>query len=171
MLKGCKKIIVLAALQCASAPLLAETFDVTLEIPRLNVAEYHRPYVALWIADENNQVAVNLNVLYDVKMQDDEGEKWLKDMRQWWRRSGRTLDMPVDGVSGATRGPGEHALHYAGKLSDLPAGNYQLMVEAAREVGGRELLEIPFQWPVKKAEQLSARGEAELGTITLQLAP
>lgn len=146
-------------------------FKVLLEVPRLNVAEYHRPYVALWIAKENKQVEINLNALYDLKLKDEEGEKWLKDMRQWWRRSGRRLDMPVDGVSGATRGPGAHEFNYTNKLSDLKPGQYQLMIEAAREVGGREILEIPFQWPVEKQQSLSVSGESELGKITLQLSP
>ena len=78
---------------------------VSLEIPRLDVAEYHRPYTALWVEDKDKKV-INLAVWYDVEMKEDKGEDWLKDMRQWWRRSGRELDMPIDGVSGATRAPG-----------------------------------------------------------------
>ncbi len=152
-------------------PLMASTFEVSMEIPRLNVAEYHRPYVALWVADDTHKVALNLNVLYDLKLKDEEGEKWLKDMRQWWRRSGRTLDMPLDGVSGATRAPGTHKFEYAEKVAELPAGEYRLLVEAAREVGGRELLEIPFSWPATKPQTLKASGESELGTLILTIAP
>src|SRR3546814_18054657 len=87
-------------------------------------------------------------------------------MRQWWRKTGRTLNMPVDGISGATRAPGEHVLRFAeGKapLGKLPAGGYELVVEAAREVGGRELLRIPFQWPPKSAQSLKTQGQRELG--------
>src|SRR3546814_11767399 len=76
-------------------------------------------------------------------------------MRQWWRKTGRTLNMPVDGISGATRAPGEHVLRFAeGKapLGKIPAGGYELVVEAAREVGGRERLRIPFQWPPQRSE-------------------
>ena len=33
----------------------------------------------------------NLSVWYDLKLKDNEGTKWLKDMRQWWRKTGREL--------------------------------------------------------------------------------
>src|SRR3546814_1185805 len=92
----------------------------------------------------------------------------------WWRKTGRTLNMPVDGISGATRAPGEHVLRFAeGKapLGKLPAGGYELVVEAAREVGGRELLRIPFQWPPKSAQSLKVQGQSELGAIGLTLKP
>src|SRR5690606_35221291 len=107
-------------------------------------------------------------------MKDKEGEKWLKDMRQWWRRSGRSLEFPVDGVSGATKAVGSHRLTFDEQhaaFKDLPAGEYRLVVEAAREVGGRELLRVPFQWPVVKAASESVQGSSELGAVTLNLRP
>lgn len=162
-------LILAACLGTAGAQ--AQSLQVDLEIPRLQVAEYHRPYVAIWIAREDNSVAQNLAVLYDVDMENDEGEKWLKDMRQWWRRSGRSLDMPVDGVSAATRGPGAHSLDYSANVADLAPGDYRLLVEASREVGGREVLEIPFSWPPEKPASSRAAGEAELGAVTLTLNP
>lgn len=157
-----------------AAPAFAAELQVEVEIPRLDVAEYHRPYVALWLEKPDQQHVADLAVWYDVKMKDKEGEKWLKDLRQWWRRSGRSLELPVDGVSGATRAVGSHSLSFAGddaRLKDLPAGEYRLVVEAAREVGGRELLRVPFAWPPKQAEQHQARGKSELGAINLQLKP
>src|SRR5690606_31442607 len=84
-------------------PAWAADLTLKLNIPRLNVAEYHKPYVAIWIERPDRSVAANLAVWYDLKLKNKEGEKWLKDMRQWWRRTGRELEMPVDGVSGATR--------------------------------------------------------------------
>ena len=81
---------------------------------------------------------------------------------------------PVDGVSGATKPVGKHALNFDASskpLASLKPGQYAVVVEAAREVGGRELLRIPFQWPPQKAEQLSAQGEHELGAIALNLKP
>jgi hypothetical protein len=32
-----------------ATPALAADLELSLEIPRLTVAEYHRPYVAVWI--------------------------------------------------------------------------------------------------------------------------
>ena len=156
------------------APVLAADVKVSVEIPRLTVAEYHRPYVAIWLEKPDQSFVGNIAVWYDLKLKDNEGTKWLKDMRQWWRRSGRELTMPVDGLSSATRAPGEHRIGVdlaAAPIKDLAAGDYHLVVEAAREVGGRELLRIPFQWPVKSEQKLNVKGEHELGVVALDLKP
>lgn len=152
---------------------MAAQLDVEIEIPRLDVAEYHRPYVAVWL-EQNGQHLADLSVWYDTQLKNSEGEKWLKDMRQWWRRSGRTLEFPVDGVSGATRAPGVHTLSFTSEqavLERLQAGEFQLVVEAAREVGGRELLRIPLQWPAAQAQTNEAQGSHELGRLTVTLTP
>lgn len=159
-----------------TAPLMAGDLNVTVEIPRLNVAEYHRPYVAIWVEKPDQTFAANLAVWYDVKKTtgNEPGTTWLKDMRQWWRRSGRELHMPIDGLSGATRPAGSHQLTFSGSkspLASLPPGSYQLVVEAAREVGGRELLKVPFQWPAKSPQAAKAQGEHELGAITVNVKP
>jgi hypothetical protein len=44
-------------------------------------------------------------------------------------------------------------------------------VEAAREVGGREMVSIPFQWPPRKAMSGSAAGTKELGAVRLTIKP
>lgn len=157
-----------------ATPALAAEIGVSVEIPRLDVAEYHRPYVAIWVERPDRSVAADLAVWYDLKLKNDEGEKWLKDLRQWWRRSGRNLDMPVDGVSSATRAPGKHRLSFkdgSAPLGKLAPGEYRIVVEAAREVGGREVLEIPFSWPPQKNGNQTAQGSHELGQIVLELAP
>ena len=82
----------------AAGSALAGEASISIDIPRLNVAEYHRPYVAFWLESEDGGKITNLAVWYDVKHKDGEGTKWLKDMRTWWRRTGRELTMPTDGV-------------------------------------------------------------------------
>lgn len=157
-----------------ASPVMAADLSVSIEVPTLKVAEYHKPYVAVWIEREDASIASHLAVWYDMKLKNNEGLKWLKDMRQWWRRGGRGLEMPVDGVSGATRAPGTHTLSFSDSkapLKSLAAGKYKLVVEAAREVGGREVLSIPFQWPPQKVEKLSANGNSELGAVALELKP
>lgn len=161
-------------LVAASAPSFASELKVSVELPGLDVAEYHKPYVAVWIENDSNKVVTNLAVWYDVDMRNNEGEKWLKDMRQWWRRTGRNLDLPVDGMSGATRGPGTHQMRFSleqAQLQNLPAGNYRLRVEAAREVGGRELINLPFTWPQAKATTFKQAGNSELGAISFTINP
>lgn len=167
--------VLLPALLVAT-PALAADLAVTINVPTLNVAEYHKPYVAAWIEREDNSVAAQLAVWYQTKKggAEGEGQKWLKDLRQWWRRGGREMTMPTDGISGATRAPGEYTLTFtSGKapLGDLPAGNYRLVVEAAREVGGLERVTLPFSWPPKKPVSQKTAGKTELGDVRLGLKP
>lgn len=82
-----------------AGPALAADLNVKVEIPRLTVAEYHRPYVAMWVERADQSPVQTLAVWYDGKLRDGEGTKWLKDMRQWWRKAGRDLHMPADGTS------------------------------------------------------------------------
>lgn len=152
----------------------AAGLNVNIEVPRLDVAEYHRPYVALWIERPDNSMVGTLAVWYDLKKRDSEGTKWLKDMRQWWRRGGRELSLPIDGVSGPTRPVGKQALSFSEgskPLGQLPAGSYKLMVEAARESGGREVVSVPFDWPAKAPVSLKGQGQTELGAIAVELKP
>jgi hypothetical protein len=157
-----------------ATPALAADLELSLEIPRLTVAEYHRPYVAVWIENPDKTAVKTLAVWYDVKLKNNEGQKWLKDMRQWWRRAGRDMSLPADGVSAATRAPGKHQVVFKGgaaPLGNLPAGQYNLVVEAAREVGGVEVLRAPFQWPPKARATSSAQGSTELGAMSVTVKP
>ncbi len=156
------------------APASATDLKLSIELPKLAMAEYHKPYVAVWIESNDQKFVDNLNVWYDVKKRENAGAKWLKDMRTWWRKSGRELSLPVEGVSAATRAPGEHQISFSsstGALSKLAPGSYQLVVEAAREAGGRELLRVPFTWPATSAQSGQARGESELGKVAVNLQP
>lgn len=154
-------------------PTMAAELSLKIDIPQLQVAEYHRPYLTMWLERADGQVT-QLSVWYDQKKKDNGGTKWLKDLRQWWRKGGRDLDMPLDAVTSATRAPGIHTLSYTvGKapLTTLVPGNYTLMVEVSREAGGREVVRLPFTWPVKEARTVSDKGMEELGNVSLQLKP
>lgn len=178
MLKPLSLVLSTFVIVCSglrAAPASAQQMEIVVEIPQLNVAEYHRPYVALWIEGADQKAAANLAVWYQMRSTaEGHGTKWLPDLRQWWRKSGRTLEVPIDGVTGATRPAGKHELKFSAKqpqLADLKPGEYTLVIEAAREVGGRELLKIPFTWPAKAAQSGKAQGKSELGGVTLSIQP
>lgn len=153
-----------------AVPVLAAapaTMDVTVNIPQLKVAEYHRPYVAIWV-EKAGAPTKTVAVWYDYDMKNNEGTKWLRDVRQWWRASGRTMKFPANGISGATRAPGAQKISFSrAQLGATAAGEYTLVIEAAREVGGRELLRIPFTWPAKAGAGGRAVGKTELGTVSI----
>ncbi|NYT68345.1 DUF2271 domain-containing protein [Pusillimonas noertemannii] len=166
-------------LACALAgvytvPLHAASLAVEVELPRIEVAEYHRPYVAVWLQSADRQTVRDIAVWYDYKMPKEEGKKWLKDLRQWWRVSGRGQDELADGITGATQAPGKHTIQVAAThpaLAGLPAGEYEVIVEASREKGGREVLRLPLAWPAQQAATAEAQGESELGHVKATLTP
>ncbi|MBA3941857.1 MAG: DUF2271 domain-containing protein [Sphingopyxis sp.] len=153
-----------------TAPAVAadpKAMDVTINIPQLKVAEYHKPYVAIWV-EKAGSAAKTVAVWYDHDMKANEGTKWLRDVRQWWRASGRSMKFPANGITGATRGPGAQKISFTrAQLGATAPGDYVLVIEAAREVGGRELLRIPFTWPAKAGAGGRAAGKTELGAVSV----
>ena len=161
----------LVVLVSSTGAVSAADLTLNVEIPNLPVAEYHKPYVAIWVESPDQAIAANLAVWYQIR---GDHTKWLPDLRQWWRRGGRDLKVPVDGLTGATRPAGQHILKFdaaAEPLSKLAPGKYTLVVEAVREVGGREAVRIPFEWPIKSAKRESVKGSTELGAVALTLNP
>jgi len=143
-------------------PSIATAETVTITIPQLPVAEYHKPYVAIWLEPQGGGSARTLAVWYDVRKAGKEpGTKWLSDLRAWWRKGGRSMALPANGVSGATRAPGQYRIPLP---ADLKPGAYVLNVEVARETGGRELVQVPLTVP---RAQGRATGSHELGVVTV----
>ncbi|SBV31841.1 conserved exported protein of unknown function [uncultured Sphingopyxis sp.] len=165
-----KLVLTAAALGAAgmiAAPAGAQTLDVSVTLPRLTVAEYHKPYVAIWI-EQAGKPAKTINVWYDTGKKNNAGIKWLRDMRQWWRTVGRTTPAPPNGVTGATRAPGAHKISFTagrGGMPTLAAGSYSLVVEAAREGGGREVVKVPFSVTASGGKGGTAKGSFELDAV------
>src|SRR3954468_12208395 len=133
MSRKSRVLVLLLAAFAATAG--AADLTVTVEIPNLPVAEYHRPYVAIWVEAADQAIAAHLALWYQLR---GDHTKWLPDLRQWWRRGGRDVQVPVDGLTGATRPAGQHILKFdaaAEPLSRLRPGRYELVIEAVREVG------------------------------------
>lgn len=156
-----KKSLILAA-GVIAAPTAASAGTITVTIPRIAVSEYHVPYLAAWIEPVGGGAARTLAVWYDVdKVGNEPGTKWLADLRTWWRKGGRSLKLPANGVSGATRAPGAHRIPIP---ANIKPGAYTLHVEAAREDGGRELVSQPLTIPAANGK---ASGKSELGAIVI----
>ena len=90
-------------------------------------------------------------------------------MRQWWRKAGREMTFPADGISGATHAPGPQKVTFSAAkapLKGLKPGQCVLVVEAAREAGGHETVRVPFTWG-KPGKPATAKGASELGAVTV----
>ena len=162
-------VVITTAGLAVSAPALAADLSVSVDIPRLNTASYHRPYVAVWIERPDQTAVRTLAVWYQqTRNSEGDGKDWLKDMRTWWRKGGRAMTLPADGVSGATRAPGTQTIRVPGaRLNGLQPGQYTIVVEAARELGGRETVRVPFRWGAANSGQAS--GSTELGAVRVNV--
>ena len=75
----------------------------------------------------------------------------------------------VDARTGATKGPGAYQLRWDGKDDKgamVPKGAYQLVIEAAREHGGRQLVKQKFNWDGSAITLTVAAGN-EIGEVQL----
>lgn len=143
----------------------AETLEVSLEIPTLEVTPYHKPYVAIWLETPKRQ---GVHTLAFWKEQPD----WFKDLRQWWRKIGRDKTPNYDAVTGATRKPGTYQLLWDGTLASgqvITPGDYILHIEAVREQGSRDYLRQRISLGASQPQQYQLRGDIELGTVIISI--
>ncbi len=146
-----------------SSVIHAEQVQVKLTVPVLDVATYHRPYVAVWLETTQRKGVHTLAIWYE---QDD----WLKDLRQWWRKLGRKGEAHYDASTGATRKPGRYQIEWDGRDRQgnrVAPGEYYLLVEAAREAGGRDFLRQKIRLGDDKTQRYTLQGDVELGEVTI----
>jgi FAD:protein FMN transferase len=141
------------------------TLTLDFKLPAPSVAEYNRPYVAIWISDAAQNPLKNLLLL-------GENERWARENARWWRRVGRRNPQLLDGVARPTRGPGAYQVEWDG-LDDfgkpVPVGDYLLHVEASRENGGSTYKSVPLVLGSSPPQQLQFAADGELGEINLQV--
>ena len=141
-------------------------FLVEYEIPSLTVAEYRRPYVAVWITDADKKVVRQLLV-------HGKSLRWLREIPLWWRRYGRRDESMIDGLARPTPAPGQHMLVWDGRDDQgrkVDKGHYVLHLEIAREHGERELLHVPFELSGQAFAQ-QVHGEKEVGAVKVSFKP
>ena len=140
----------------------AISIDVTL--PLFDIADYRGPYVSVWISDEKNRLVKSLALRGT-------SERWLGELRTWWRRVGRKNEGLVDGFAGATKKNAPLHIEWDG-LDDFGksanSSSLVLHVEVAREHGGRSYEKIPFTVD-SLTSPITVTGTDEIASITLSL--
>lgn len=143
-------------------PATASELEIALQLPKISEGQYHRPYVAVWVEDSSEK-SVRLIEIWREK------PDWIKDLRRFWRKTGRSDQALVDARTGATKGPGKYQLSWNGQDNSgkaVAAGQYLLVVEAAREHGGRNLVKQAFNWD-GSAVDIQVKAGSEIGAIQL----
>lgn len=140
--------------------------DINLELARIDDFRYHRPYIAVWVENQDH-VPVRTVALWFGKM------RYLSELRSWYRgdqRRGNGNDTDiVKTISSATRPPGKYSLKWDGKDDEgklVKPGKYTICIEAAREHGTYQILrqEMDFSG---KPQQVTLAGGTEIGAATL----
>ena len=130
-------LLLCGSMSLSASPLPAQAkLAVEFELPSIETSMYARPYVAVWIEDQQRK-PVRTVQLWVGK------DEWLKDLRSWWRKVGRYDRELVDAVTSATRPAGEYKFVWDGlndKGQRVEQGNYTFYVEVVREHGGRNYL-------------------------------
>jgi len=152
-----KFVLVLVLLMgCVSAQ--AQEMEISFALPSFSTANYHNPYVAIWL--ESNEKKQTLLLWHLKKGRKD---KWLVDIRRWWRKQGRYGEVP-DGVTGATKGPD----NYKTRFDISGVEQFNLFIEVVREDGGRSLLKQAINLKDKQSEYKLA-ADKEIGPVTINI--
>jgi len=139
---------------------------VTMTLSLIDGYRVRRPYVAVWIEDENHS-PVRTIALWYAKF------KFLHELNSWSRveslRSPSDDTHVLNSTSSATRPPGKYTFKWDGKDDFgklVRAGKYNVMIEAAREHGTDQIMrqEIDFDGSPK---QFQIPGGVEIASASL----
>ncbi|WP_461125597.1 DUF2271 domain-containing protein [Spirosoma aerophilum] len=122
---------------------------------------YHRPFVAVWVEDENHQPVRNLALWYNKP-------RWLPELRAFYSQP-RNSDFNMGSITSATRSPGAYTIQWDGKDNAgqyVKHGKYTVCIEAAREHGTYQLIrqEMDFNG---KTKQQTLNGNVEIASAAL----
>jgi thiamine biosynthesis lipoprotein len=146
---------------------------ITIELSLIDGYRVNRPYVAVWIEDEN-RLPVRTIALWFRK------SKYLDELRAWSRAESLRLageDRRImNSVSSATRPPGRYTFNWNGTDdfgTPVKAGRYTVMIEAAREHGTYQLMRQAMDFD-GSPKQFQLPGRVEIASASLdyhKLAP
>lgn len=159
------KFLIIMLLAAFSGHTFAQTVIISVTVPIIHEEPYHRPYIAVWVETPARKGVATLAIWH-------EKEKWLKDLRQWWRKLGRENQAQYDAVTQATPKPGSYKINWVPKRADggiLKSGEYYVCLEAAREDGGRDFIRQRIQIGGHEAQTYTIDAKPEIGPIKIDI--
>lgn len=155
-----------------AAPVELLELTVKFELNRPSGAQYRRPYVAVWIEDED-EFPVRTAVLWMQTKQP--GPRWHRDLLRWFRNDGirKLADNTnlIGTISGASRGPGEYKAIFDGRDdagNPLKPGKYTLFLEAAREHGTYQLIRHELTLGKEPIAEAALKSNVEFKSATVE---
>lgn len=148
---------------------------VKFELNKPAQGQYRRPYVAIWLEDKD-EFPVRTALLWMQTKQP--GPRWHRDLLRWYRNEGvRKLVDDKDliaTISSATRNAGEYKAVFDGKDDDgkiLPAGQYTLLIEVAREHGTYQLIRHKVTLGEQPIAETKLKGNVEIKAASIEYRP
>lgn len=149
-----------------------------LNNPQADRGRYRRPYVAVWIVDENG-LSVRTLALW-VSFGGAGFEQWIHELKRWHRDDQarqKTDDYDVahakNAVTRPTRPPGKYKVTWDGKDDrgkPLPAGEYTVCIDAAREHGTYQNIVAKVNVPDKPFKR-DLKGGVEIKSASIEYRP
>lgn len=140
----------------------AATLSVDFSLPKFGDKNYRKPYVAIWA--EHKGESDNL-LLWHLTKHKGKSDKWLPDLRRWWRKEGRYAEQKFDGMTGATKGAGDYNIDL--DISKLPK-KFTLFIEVVREKGGRSIVRQKIDLS-QATNNVTIAATEELGEVKLSI--
>jgi thiamine biosynthesis lipoprotein len=139
--------------------------------PAQNARRYRRPYVAVWIEDNDGHAARTLALWLMTRQP---GPRWHRDLKQWFhddqlRLANDTTNL-IDSISRATRPPGKYSVTWDGKDDHgkpLGPGAYTVCIEAAREHGTYQIIRKEVTIGDKPFTEV-LKGNAEIKSASIE---
>ncbi len=148
---------------------------VWFKLDRPEGSRYRRPYLAVWLEDEEGFPVKTATLWIQTEQP---GPRWHRDLTRWYRndRMRKIVEKTdlIDGISGATRGPGEYETHFDGTDNagkPLPTGTYTLCLEVAREHGTYQLIRQRLEWGDTGIEKTDLKGNLEISQAAFLFVP
>ncbi len=147
---------------------------INFEINQPNNAgrRYRRPYVAIWVENKDGFPVRNLTLW--VSMGGSGPFQWLPDLKRWYkadqaRKEVENKDL-VFTMARPTRPPGKYKVIWDGKDDHgkpVPAGEYTLFIDAAREHGTYQSIRKPLTLGDKPQTEV-LKGNVEIKAASIE---
>lgn len=137
---------------------------INLELATIDGMRVHRPFVAVWLVDENKKPVRQIALWYNKP-------RWLNEMRSWYSSyydSFSAGNKNVSSTTSATRAPGKYTLKWDGKDDKgnlVKQGTYTVYIEAAREHGTYQLMSKEIN--PKNPQHIDIAGNTEIASASL----
>jgi FAD:protein FMN transferase len=137
---------------------------VDFEIPVLSVANYKRPFIALWIEDADKFPIRTLALWYHE-------DRWLTESKAWYRadrlRGMSETTSIVRSIGVATRPAGKYTIKWDGKDNAgnlVKPGAYTVLLESVREHGTYQLIRQEMRFS-GTPQHVDVKPGSELGPV------